>query len=109
VCDAFAATVRLSQTGDGFELVRTSFTGTLTVPMVVDAAWRVREAMYLPRAAPALFALNPEFVPCWCPVCDTSYCGAHWRWWHEFDDEDPSWHDCVRGSCPNGHERMLED
>lgn len=25
------------------------------------------------------------------------------------DEEMPDWHDSVRGRCPHGHERMLED
>jgi hypothetical protein len=27
--------------------------------------------------------------------------------WSVFDDD--GWHDSIRGRCPHGHERMLED
>lgn len=57
--------------------------------------------------AAALFAIDQELVPWWCPECAASYCGAHWTHWSVFDDE--GFHDCIRGRCPHGHERMLED
>ena len=38
-----------------------------------------------------------------------SYCGAHWARWDVFDQGDPAHHDSIRGRCPVGHERMLED
>jgi hypothetical protein len=46
-------------------------------------------------------------VPFFCPVCDKCYCGTHWKRWDVFDDD--GWHDSIRGACPEGHERMLED
>jgi hypothetical protein len=55
----------------------------------------------------ALFAVDLEFAPFWCPKCAASYCGEHWVRWSVFDDD--GWHDSIRGRCPHGHERMLED
>lgn len=54
----------------------------------------------------ALFAIDREFAPFWCPECEASYCGEHYRHWDVYDD---GFFDCVRGVCPRGHERMLMD
>lgn len=56
--------------------------------------------------ARALHALDLEFVPFWCPRCDTAYCGRHWITWDLFDD---GFFDEKRGRCPAGHERKLLD
>lgn len=56
--------------------------------------------------AKALYAIDPEFVPFWCPPCHRSYCARHWVTWDLFDD---GFFDEKRGRCPKGHERMLID
>lgn len=56
--------------------------------------------------ARALHALDLEFVPFWCPRCDTAYCGQHWITWDLFDD---GFFDEKRGRCPAGHVRKLLD
>jgi hypothetical protein len=55
-----------------------------------------------------LYAYDLELTPFWCPSCARSYCGDHWRTLTVFDDETGGL-DCIRGTCPQGHERMLED
>lgn len=59
--------------------------------------------------AAALFAHDPEITPFWCPDCSASHCAGHWTRWDVFDADDPTVHDAIRGRCPRGHERMLED
>ena len=54
----------------------------------------------------ALWELNPEWAPFYCPECGTCYCRDHWRQWMEFDE---GFFDCSYGTCPRGHTRMLED
>jgi hypothetical protein len=54
----------------------------------------------------ALFAIDREFAPFWCPDCEAAYCAIHYRHWDVYDD---GFFDCVRGVCPRGHERMLMD
>jgi len=56
--------------------------------------------------AKALYAIDVEFVPFWCPRCAGSYCARHWETWDLFDDGffDENW-----GQCPKGHERRLLD
>ena len=56
--------------------------------------------------AKALYAMDLEFVPFWCPRCRASYCGQHWEKWDLFDD---GFFDEKRGRCPKGHERKLMD
>jgi hypothetical protein len=57
-------------------------------------------------SAAALFALDSEYAPFWCPRCKASYCREHYRSWDVYDD---GFFACVRGVCPKGHERTLED
>lgn len=85
----------------GGELRRVSFTGVLT-----QASSPTIEAALLAGDVGALHALDPELVPSWCPECGASYCGSHWIRWDEFDGD---LHEAIRGRCPVGHERMLED
>jgi hypothetical protein len=56
--------------------------------------------------ASALFELDREFAPFWCPECEATYCAQHYVHWDVYDD---GFFDCIRGTCPNGHERMLLD
>lgn len=58
------------------------------------------------RVARALYAIDSEYVPFWCPRCPASYCGRHWETWDLFDD---GFFDEKRGRCPKGHERKLID
>jgi hypothetical protein len=67
------------------------------------------EAALMARDVRAIFALEPELAPFYCPPCQASYCSDHWEWWDVWDDEWTGWRDSVRGRCPRGHERMLED
>jgi hypothetical protein len=84
---------------EGDELRRAAFTSTLTQ----KATDGVRAAI---ADAAALYALDPELAPFYCPECERSYCGAHWLREDIFDGD---FHDSIRGTCPEGHERMLED
>lgn len=99
ICGAVAGSV-VAVAG---ELRRESFTGLLRRPAPADP---------LPESAAELFALDFELAPFWCPDCQAVYCGDHWQHWLEFDDDPeapPAWLDSIRGRCPQGHERMLED
>lgn len=105
-CPERAATVEIVGPEPRRELRRVSFTGTLTQPISPSTFERVRALLHPPDAA-GLFALDPEFAPCWCPTCCAAFCGAHWDRVDMFDDD--GFHDSIRGRCPEGHERMLED
>ena len=81
------------------ELRRVSFTSVLTQRETPA----VRAAL---GSARALYELDFELAPFYCPVCDRSYCGEHWSATDVFED---GVHDSIRGICPEGHERTLED
>jgi hypothetical protein len=53
-----------------------------------------------------MFAIDPEFAPCWCPTCQQSYCADCWSVWVE---QDEGFYDCTRGRCPRYHERIQDD
>lgn len=76
--------------------------------MTADAFERLRAALAAGDARD-IFELDAEYAPFYCPTCGASYCAGHWDRWDVFDDEIPDWHDSIRGRCPRGHERMLED
>jgi hypothetical protein len=59
--------------------------------------------------AVALYDLNPEFVPAWCPTCSASYCQGHWRLEVAGADDHPGWYEATYGTCPKGHRRKLDD
>jgi hypothetical protein len=102
LCGNWAATVQLT---DG-ELVVSSFVSRLTVKVPAEAQGMLCEVIAAGDTR-ALYAIDLEFAPFYCPRCDACYCGEHWTRWDVFDDD--GWHDSIRGLCPQGHERMLED
>ena len=57
-------------------------------------------------SAQALYSIDPELAPFWCPRCRRSYCKAHWKTETLFDD---GFYECTKGKCPRGHERTLDD
>ena len=54
----------------------------------------------------ALFRVDREWAPYWCPMCGASYCAAHWTAFPTFDD---GFFDCIVGICLQGHRRTLSD
>jgi hypothetical protein len=108
LCGKDAGRLQLSGDTAGAELRRESFTGVMVAG--VDAAqFELIRGAIATLDARALHAIDLEYTPFFCPQCNASYCRAHWVKWDVFDDDDPSHHDSIRGRCPKGHERMLED
>ena len=90
----------------GDEARRESWPGVAIYPSGASAAlYEALEQADVRR----VFDVNFELTPFYCPTCDASYCSDHWDWWDVWDEDWPSWRDSVRGRCPHGHERMLED
>jgi hypothetical protein len=54
----------------------------------------------------ALYKLDDEYVPLYCPRCDCFYCQPHWKIWEEHDE---GFYDCTYGDCPAGHKRRMDD
>jgi hypothetical protein len=106
-CGARAGSIRIQLSPEGATIRRDGFTGLLTAALSPEAAARLEAALEL--GASAVFGLDPEYAPFYCPGCKASYCGEHWDREDVFDDDFPGWHDSIRGRCPNGHERTLED
>jgi hypothetical protein len=105
ICGGAAGSIVLGEHGD---VRRESFTSELKSGLADAAAGQLCAALAAGDAA-AVYALDTEFAPWWCPACLKSYCGDHWLRGDVFDEEEPHWHDSMRGRCPEGHERMLED
>jgi hypothetical protein len=102
-CEKVAGTVWLES---DVQVARASFTSRLWL-QIKPGQLRALRAALRDRDVRALFAIEAELAPFWCPPCEAAYCGAHWARWPVFDDD--GWHDSIRGRCPEGHERMLED
>lgn len=93
----------------GGELIRDSFTSRLTFRVDVEDFERIR-GIILAGDIKALYGFNLEIASFYCPGCNACYCEDHWVKWDVFDDDEGfTWHDSIRGRCPLGHERMLED
>ena len=108
ICGREAGVIRLRAGRNTLEARRESWPSVLILPLRGALLDSVREALAA-RDVPALFALEQELTPFYCPTCDASYCSDHWDWWVVWDEEWTIWRDSVRGRCPKGHERMLED
>lgn len=110
MCGKEAGHIVLSRAPDGHDLVRKSFTSTLSGggDYPKDELDALRGAIER-RDVGGLFRIEPELTPFYCPECDACYCDDHWSWWSVFEEDDPGHRDSIRGRCPEGHERMLED
>jgi hypothetical protein len=94
--------------GDEWLLVEEGFLGKTSLRLGSAAAARVAQALERADAA-ALYALDLEYAPFYCPACDAVYCHECWRTFLVFADDLPGWLEETRGTCPQGHERMLSD
>lgn len=50
--------------------------------------------------------LGVEGIDAYCPACGRVYCRSHYQLVTEYDD---GFYDCTRGTCPEGHRRMVDD
>jgi hypothetical protein len=89
----------------GPTLVLMSFLGSMSPPVETNEYESVREALDRHDAA-AFYKRDSELAPFWCPRCERVYCGSHWMQETFFDD---GFFDCIYGTCPQGHRRMLWD
>lgn len=102
-CGAFVGIITLFEDGT---LRRDTFTGRLERRAARAEIEPLSEALVAGDSA-AVHALDRELAPWWCPECAAVYCADEWQRWDTFDDE--GFHEDIRGRCPEGHERMLED
>jgi hypothetical protein len=77
-----------------------------TSVLAPDTAASALELAIRAGNARALWTIDVELVPWWCPTCGETYCPDHWSHWVELDE---GFFDEARGRCPRGHERMLWD
>ena len=108
LCGATAGSLRLTGRRGSAGVERSSFTSTLWLKVEPGQRRSLRAALR-DADARALYDVDLELAPFYCPGCDAVYCGEHWQRWDVFADDHPAWHECIRGRCPQGHERMLED
>lgn len=94
--------------GDDWLLVEEGFLGKTSTRLGPAAAERVAQALERADAA-ALYALDLEYAPFYCPTCEKVYCVDCWRTFLVFADDLPGWLEETRGTCPEHHERMLSD
>ncbi|GAA3516903.1 hypothetical protein [Actinocatenispora rupis] len=80
-------------TVDGFR-PGTEVAQALSDPSLADA---VRAATV--DLSATLYDRDPAWAPFWCPTCERSYCGSHWRL------AEGSYG--FLGTCPYGHRRGL--
>jgi len=106
VCGRLAGSVQLVGTHEEARIRRKSFTSMMTGRIDAQGFEKLRRAL-VEHDAHAVYELDHEYMPFYCPACDACYCLDHWDRWDVFDED--GWHDSIRGRCPRNHERMLED
>jgi hypothetical protein len=107
-CGQKAGHIRLFGSPSEAKLWRDSFTSVLTSAVSAEHFPLIHLALEQGDVR-ALYAVDLEYTPFFCPQCEAVYCGSHWQKWPVFDSDFPGWFDSCRGRCPKGHERMLED
>ena len=80
-------------------IARSSFTPPLKVAVGPSDCERISSAIVRGDAA-ALYEYDFELTPFYCPQCCACFCGKHWRQWGAYS---------IRGECPAGHVRLLDD
>jgi hypothetical protein len=105
-CRSLAGTVQLFTHPESPYVSISSFRSSLVARVSAETLDHLREIISAGDAR-ALYAVDCEFAPFFCPCCKACYCGDHWETWDVFEKD--GWFDCVRGRCPAGHERILED
>jgi hypothetical protein len=101
-CNGVAAKVSLLSDG----LQRRGFIGEVTKFGEVE---NLRRLMDMVRSADfdSARGADADFVAFHCRECKRSYCERCWRLGPpEFDD---GFYDCTRGTCPEGHEQIIDD
>lgn len=105
LCGRACGLLRLFDNGD---VATHTFTSTMGPAQPVrEGEFERLRAIVESGDAGALHAHDFEFASFYCPQCKACYCQGHWYRWDVYDDD--GWHDSIRGRCPKGHERMLED
>jgi len=87
------------------KLIRESFTSELTLSIPREDVKKM-EIFISKKDVKSLFEYDCEITPFYCPECDKIYSKSQWI---RLDAFNGDWHDSIRGICPSGHERMLED
>jgi hypothetical protein len=94
-------------TSDQDGLIVDQFIGTAWVAAtraVVDAVQALIDEDNIDPLA--LRGINWELAPFYCPDCQLNYCRNHWNTNIVFDE---SFYDYTMGTCPNGHQYMVDD
>lgn len=109
-CGSTAGTFEAAEAG---VVVIDGFLGRVTqyVVRVPAPEWNALADLDTMDACRFIHAIDPEWAPWYCPNCDAIYCRDHWLMQIEFEDDGglPGWYDLTRGTCPRGHERVLDD
>ena len=87
-------------------LERTDFMGTLTRFGDARELAQLFEAVCAGDYASAR-AIDVDFAAFHCRVCDAAYCEACWRLSAPVFDE--GFYDYTLGTCPHGHEQVVDD
>jgi len=87
-------------------LERTDFIGMLTQTGEYTDLLALFEAIARADYAKAR-AIDPDLVAFCCKKCERVYCDQCWQLDPpEFED---GFYDCTRGTCPQGHQQIVDD
>jgi hypothetical protein len=114
-CGKMAATMQLIRQLSGRpSLVFEGFIGETTAAAIGGKPVDLEMFRQIVRLAQSnlkeLHRLDPDLFGFICRICGFAYCKDCWQDIHAtFDPEQPIWFEEYRGTCPRGHEQMLQD
>lgn len=90
-----------------WKLITKSFIGTTTMKPNHDFLESIIKHLDNGDLKSVLKKFKGNNLAFYCPTCDECYCGDHWD--TKIVWEDFGWYDYTMGTCPKGHERMIDD
>jgi hypothetical protein len=120
-CGELAGVVRVARAGTTVDMGpalgrETQTRDGLVVDYFLGTAWLAAKAEELDAVQAltdreaidplALRQVNPGLAPFYCPDCELNYRSKDWDTYVLVDE---GFYDCTMGTCPSGHQHMVDD
>ena len=88
-------------------IITKSYMGECTIPKDPDELIEIMTYLENDELDAVLAIFRGDNMAFYCPNCDKCYCGDHWDTMPVYEAD--GWYDYTMGTCPKGHERMVDD
>ncbi len=109
ICNKFAGSIQLKGSKSSVQCTCKNFAGEMIVSFRDKIIIKKYSTALDSKDLNTLFSTDFETVPFYCPKCNACYCGDHYVTMPLFDPEESMYYDSLKGTCPQGHTRMLQD